>query len=630
MDVTKENPVVHARASSAFALRGDLRTFALLLIVGGYVTSCVLGIRWGLPSRAQDAALFGDGPVWRGEDIYRLSGRGWGAADRGADVDVDPIARRTREPILLNESAADIARIYLRYRLYSHQPDEMIVFRALGGMKPSAGDFDPKLYQYGGLFLYPVGGLLKWCGRMNLIDVGGDIASYLDRPDEFGKFYIVSRAYSAGWGLVGLLAALAIGRRLSGTGAGLLAAAIFALMPVVVCMSHEGKPHLPGAALMLVSVALALRSLSGGAIEAPVEPEAIAVARRRKRRAWWGMCVVCGASVGMVLSSAPIVVLIPLTAWLMRREETGATGERGASSDAARASARSGASAVKWMLRVAAGAACAGGTYLATNPYVAINVVRNREVLRSNFGNSLDMYEVSRVFEGLVRVGELTAEGATTGVALAGLAGWAWLLRRRGASGAVLVVPAVVFLLQFVLIGAGKPAEYGRFGVFADAALAIGAACVLSELLRRGGWRRGVGAAMTAAIVLLTARGGYAYLRNFVADEGPKGSRAQAARHVADESSLAGRGYLDVGVGREPAPYCCPPLNFSAHRLRLFASQDAWRAEASKTTKVWIETSDAGAPPGSVEGVFGFGSGETPISWANKPMTVIVAPGEFP
>lgn len=629
MDATNQNLVAKVKAPSVFVLRADLRTLVLLLIVGVYVTSCVLGIRWGLPSRAQDAALFGDGPVWRGEDIYRLAGRGWGAADRGADVDVDPIARRTREPILLNESAADIARIYLRYRLYSHQPDEMIVFRALGGMKPSERDFDPKLYQYGGLFLYPVGGLLKGCGRMNLIDVGGDIASYLDRPDEFGKFYIVSRAYSAAWGLVGLLAALAIGRRLSGTGAGLLAAAFFTLMPVVVCMSHEGKPHLPGAALMLVSVALALRSVGGGVFEtteAPADPETVAVGRRRQRRAWWGMCVACGASVGMVLSSVPIVVLIPLTAWLRRR---GATEETGASG-AASASATWGPSAVKLALRVAAGAACAAGTYLATNPYVAINLVRNRDVLRSNFGNSLDMYEVSRVFEGLVRVGELTAEGATVGVALAGLAGWAWLLRRRGAAGAVLVVPAAVFLLQFVLIGAGKPAEYGRFGVFADAALAIGSACLLSELLRRGGWRRNVGAAMTAAIVLLTARGGYAYLRNFVADEGPEGSRAQAARRIAEEASEAGRGYLDVGVGREPAPYGCPPMNFSAHRLRLFTSKEAWRAEASKTTKIWIETSDAGALSGEAAGVCGFGGGETPISWANKPTTVIVAPGDSP
>lgn len=614
---------------SAFALRADLRTLALLLIVGVYVASCVLGIRWGLPSRAQDAALFGDGPVWRGEDIYRLAGRGWGAADRGADVDVDPIVRGMGEPILLNESAADIARIYLRYRLYSHQPDEMIVFRALGGMKPSERDFDPKLYQYGGLFLYPVGGLLKWCGRMNLIDVGGDIASYLDRPDEFGKFYVVSRAYSAAWGLVGLLAALAIGRRLSGTGAGLLAAAFFTLMPVVVCMSHEGKPHLPGAALMLASVALALRSLGGAieVLEARVEPEVAAVGQRRQRRAWWGMCVTCGASVGMVLSSAPIIVLIPLTAWLMRRGETR---ETGTSSDAASASSRSGASTVRWMLRVAAGAGCAAGTYLATNPYVAINAVRNRDVLRSNFGNSLDMYEVSRVFEGLVRVGELTAEGATAGVALTGLAGWAWLLRRHGAAGAVLVVPAAVFLLQFVMIGAGKPAEYGRFGVFADAALAIGAACLLSELLRRSGWRRKAGAVMTAAVALLTARGGYAYLRNFVTDEGPEGSRAQAARRIAEEASEAGRGYLDVGVGREPAPYCCPPMNFSAHRLRLFPSKEAWRASGSKTTKIWIETSDTGAFSEEAEGGYGFGGDETPISWANKPMTIIVVSGDSP
>ena len=151
------------------------------------------------------------------------------------------------------------AAIYLRYRLYTHQPDEMITMMALAQMRPGSLDLDPRLYQYGGLFIYPVGALVKLCGLLGLIEVRSDLTYYLDNPDEFGKFYIVARAYAAAWGLVGVMAVYLIAARLRDRRAGLVAALLFVMLPVVVCMSHEGKPHLPGAALMLLAVWFAMQ-----------------------------------------------------------------------------------------------------------------------------------------------------------------------------------------------------------------------------------------------------------------------------------------------------------------------------------------------------------------------------------
>ncbi len=222
-----------------------------------------VGITWGLPSRAIDKYLFGDDPPWPGEKIYRLAGAGEKfSSDRGADVDADPLDIGADTPILLTGTDEDVAKIYLRYRLYTYQPDEMITMMALAGMNPRRLQLDPKLYQYGGLFIYPVGALLGACDVVGLIDVRGDVVYYLDNPDEFGKFYVVARAYSAAWGMLGVVVVFLIARRLAGSRAGLLAALFFALMPVVLCMAHEGKPHLPGAVLMLLAVLLAMRYLS--------------------------------------------------------------------------------------------------------------------------------------------------------------------------------------------------------------------------------------------------------------------------------------------------------------------------------------------------------------------------------
>lgn len=546
-------------------------TIVLLLICGLYSALAIIGIRWGLPNKSIDRFLFGDGEVWSGEKIHRLAQAGAKLTDErirtvGADVDVDSLTTRTTgpdhpAPIPLTSTEEDAARIYLRYRLYTYQPDEMITMMALAGMNPGALQFDPRLYQYGGLFIYPVGVLIKLCGMAGLIDVRSDLVFYLDHPEEFGKFYVVARAYSASWGLVGVLVVFALSRRLCRSfrqaahhcdglnswttgdhGVGLLGATLFALMPVVVCMAHEGKPHLPGAVLMLLSIYFAVRFVEDAGGVADRESAQI------RRRAFWLMCLCCGAAVGMVLSSAPILVLIPLAILVAGHRS------KGEPSHALR--------------NVSLGGCAALGVYVLTNPYVVINLVSNRDVLRSNFGNSLAMYEISRAGEGLVRVLELTREGATLPIVLFGVialvSGLIGPARRRG-SFWLLFVPALVFFAQFVLLGAGKPAEFGRFGVFTNTALAIGTALLF-------GWRRAgglVGTLFLCIVLLGTAFGAELYVRAFIADSRSDTSRNQASAKLQGLATSETSVYVPV----EPAPYCCPPMNFA--KTQLFLSPES-------------------------------------------------------
>ena len=104
---------------------------------------------------------------------------------------------RVVRPIVMNETDAQRAEIVRRFRLYSCQPDEMITFRSLSRMKPGSGDFDPRFYQYGGLWVYPVGALLKAGSLFGIVTLRGDLAYYLDHPEQFARFYIVARLYAA-------------------------------------------------------------------------------------------------------------------------------------------------------------------------------------------------------------------------------------------------------------------------------------------------------------------------------------------------------------------------------------------------------------------------------------------------
>jgi hypothetical protein len=564
------------------------------VLLAVYAVVALVGLGWGLPTARIDPLLFGDDPVWSGEKIAELSNASARFSDsRGADVDADPVVFAGPGPVELTATEADVAAIYRRYRLYTHQPDEMITLMALAGMRPREGHFDPKLYQYGGLFIYPVGACIAAGELLGAIQVTSDLTYYLDHPDEFGKFYVAARLYVVAWGALGVLLVYAIGHRLGGSFAAAMAAVLFTLMPVVVCMAHEAKPHLPGAVLMLAAVWWAMRYADHG-----------------RRRDWAGMCLASGAAFGMVLSALPIFVVIPLVEW-----------RRG------RASARSGFACFQtrtFWRRAGGGLVFALLVYVTTNPYVAINAFANRAVLGSNLSNSTAMYAIGRAGEGLVRVVELTVEGATLPVVVLGVIGLALAIRHGPGPALPLLVPAGLIFVQFVLLGAGKPAEYGRFGVFCNTVLAISTACVLAGT--GTGTRslpvRGIVAA--ALVVLTTGYLGGGYLYNFHRDTAPDNTREQFAPVLARFATRDARdGRPVVCVLADPAPYGLPPMNFARIKLLRYRSWEAYRADPRG---VLVVPADAN-PPRDREGIPppGGGTGQlpySPISWANKPMVL--------
>lgn len=532
------------------------------LLVTGAVVFCA-GISWGLPSRDVDPFLCGGRPAWSGKLILELVGNRPDDPTVGADVDLDPLNKTG--PVWLNETDAQRAAILIRYRLYTYQPDEMITMRSLGSMKPGLGKFDPKLYQYGGLWIYPVGALLKIASLAGLIRVDADRAWYLDHPEEFGRFYVVARLYVVAWALVGVAAVYWLARRFSdgSIAVAATAAACYIIMPVVVNMAHEAKPHLPAAVLMLLAIIASIKYLE--------------TARAR----WWlATSVLCGAAFGMVLSALPAFVLIPVMVLLRR----GGWASR--------------------LRRTAAGLAIAAGVYLVTNPYIPINWFTNRAVLQSNFGNSLAMYELGRWREGLVNAAFLVAEGAGIVLAVLGAIGVivfavgalrasvardgaeprqkgtgtspkalpdshcndqfgaSPLLPLSAKQGLLLGAPAVLILVQFVALAAGKPGEYGRFAVLPDVLLAIAAVIAVWRALA-GHQRRGFAA---AALVVFTAAQGVPYLSGFLMDSSPDNSRLASAARL---ESLLGSEPRTLAVLAEPAPYVMPPFDLFRWRLVL-------------------------------------------------------------
>ena len=553
------DPLVVIIASlPAKALRQQRRqerlAFALLLILG--VAVFLGGISWGLPSRDTDRFLFGLRAPWTGRRILQLTGQRATATNQGADVDRNPLDKNGK--VVLNATAADRAQIVRRYRLFTYQPDEMVTLMALAQMHPGQGDLDPRLYQYGGLWIYPVGAMLRVAGLLHLVKLTPDLQYYLDRPEAFGRFYVVARLYVFAWAMLGAWAVFSLVRQW--TRGSLIAACVacfcYIMLPVVVNMSHEAKPHLPGAVLMLLTALAASKYV-----------------RTAEMRWWWITAGVAGLAVGMVLAAWPVLIVLPVASVLVRQD---------------------------WRLRmrmVAAAAGFAVAVYFATNPYVLLHLFSNRDLLRSNLGNTRDMFQFGLSGPALFNAAVLIAEGTSILVAVAGAVAIMTLvifaiLRRSSAirhPGWLLVAPAMLVLIQFVVFAKDQPGAYGRFAIFLDLALLVAAIVGGSELLKRMKWRP----ELLVLLAIAAALSGSRYYVGFVSDTGSMTSRESAAQLLDVYWQTGSR---SIGVVAEPAPYSVPPLNLFDWRLILLP-KDYDPASDRDRPDVIVRTADVSQPP---------------------------------
>ncbi len=579
-------------------LAGMLESTARKWVVGGLCVLAVgifgLGINWGLPSHAIDPLIFGVGGKAKtdvmaayqltGAGIERLAGDLDESGNVAADVALHPIRDRSAAVTLLENrrdgsdagrDAVSRARILRRYRLYSYQPDEMITFRALAMMHPGAGDFDPKLYQYGGLWVYPVGVILKLASFVGLVTVNGDRAYYLDYPEAFGRFYIVARAYSAAWGIVGMLAVFALVRRAAG---GILLPAMagvcFLCLPVVVDLGHEAKPHLAGTAILLLALVAAGKYVETG---------------RWKWIVW--TAIACGAAAGMVLSGVVGLLILPLMS-LRRRDD-----------------ARRFAGICFAALVIPA------AVYFATNPYVAVHLLGNRALLESNFGNTGAMYVRGPIGESLVNAARLVAIGTSWPVAIIGVASVIAMViagRGKGGIGWVMGPVAVVVLVQCVTYAWNKPGEYARFALFADVALMLAAFFAIGRFVRNTAGR----VVLAFLLVGCACTYSFAYERGFLRDSLPDDSRVRAGKEIGGRASDRGEAG-NLYIVSEPAPYCLPPVNLFGWHIVLLPRGEEWPAGGEGGILVRVENT-----------VEVFDPSVSPISWADQRFEVVAVSGK--
>jgi hypothetical protein len=547
-----------------------------LILSGLLALACGLfltGIQWGLPSHASDPFLFGNRTPWTGEQILSLA-PGWADdANRGADVAAHPLADRDK-PIIVNQTDSQRAAIIRRYRLYSDQPDEMITLRALAQMNPGKLRFDPKLYQYGGLWVYPIAAILKGLTPFRLVHLTSDLAFYLDHPEAFGRLYVVMRLYSAAWGIVGGIVMFRLATRISQSQLiGATAAICYMLLPTVINGAHEAKPHLAGAVLGLIATDFALRAIETG-----------------KTR--WAIAtgIACGAAAGMVLSEWLIIGLLPVLAYFLPTRR---------------------------LLSLLFACAAALATYAITNPYVIIHLLGDRTVLASNLGNSAAMYQAPASFDGLMNGLVLLLEGGSFAVPF-GLLATIQALSRRQPLGWLLIAATLPALLLFLAHATRKHEEYARFALPMDTLWVLGCAygvCTLDT----ANWRRSV----TVILLISLLWTSLPYVLNFWHDAGGETTRLRAAQRLEHYFPT---GAYTVYVDAEPAPYATPPLDLFRWQMILLPGNAALPPDADVRVDA---TRGVGPDFKYIQSLIDSPFFDAPISWAEKPFRIEIRQDVF-
>lgn len=481
------------------APRREWPWIAALIAIG--VACSLYGINWGLPTKAR-VALLGDDP-----DAIRSQVQ---------------ISTKTEGSVVIAEpekDRIDLARAYRRYFLYSNHPDEMLTLMSLSKMHPSKLDFHPHLFQYGGLFVYPLGALIFVGGKLGLVKLTPDLTYYLQNPEAFGRLYVVGRLF-VGTFVVGTAVMIyCFGRRVADRFPSFIGATLFLVSPGAIVFSHEMKPHAAAAFFVLLAFYWLFRLLE-----------------ENKPRYLWLATIACGAATAMVFTNEILLLAVLCCVWFVRRPSL---------SDC--------------LTKTMACCALLATVYFAFNPYVLLDFksfLAEAHHVKNWYEPGFHMAGVT----GFIRHPLIGSIGLpTTLLAFLGFIhlarthkAWTWIVL------SIMLLYCVLLVHQLGSLAASpKMARlvFALFPLFALAATA-GLGAIRNGLLR---------CVVAVASVVWIGSCSWPYLAGFRLDATDHNTRVLAGRWI-NENIPAGS---TIGITPSPAPYKLPPFAFEKYRLAL-------------------------------------------------------------
>ncbi|MCM8778072.1 MAG: glycosyltransferase family 39 protein, partial [Candidatus Omnitrophica bacterium] len=210
-------------------------------------------------------------------------------------------------PFLYNNEQIYIVRNIVNgmrsYLLRTRVPDESVLI-PLERMNPKKLDFNPRVFAYGGFYIYSEGLYLATLRSLGILNIKRDIGYYLLNPSEMGKIFVALRAVNTLLALGCFFIIFFIGMRLEGQWHGVISSLLFIFTPGIVIWNHFARPHIFSLFWILLAVYFFIRVLQN---------------EKWKRKDFILGCVFTGITMSVLLPYGILIAfLIPLTLFLFK------------------------------------------------------------------------------------------------------------------------------------------------------------------------------------------------------------------------------------------------------------------------------------------------------------------------
>lgn len=146
------------------------------------------------------------------------------------------------------------------YLIRSYGADEQRAIIALSRIRPWEKKFDPRFYEYGGVYLYPMGLFFYGLSKLNWLILKPDISFYLSNPWEMGRMFVCGRIFGAAGALLSVLVFfLLCGELFTDKRIVCSLTLLYGVAPGIVLWSHYLKPFSYGMLWFLLSLFAAVR-----------------------------------------------------------------------------------------------------------------------------------------------------------------------------------------------------------------------------------------------------------------------------------------------------------------------------------------------------------------------------------
>lgn len=177
------------------------------------------GINWGVPNSAISSLVFKNTEIINKLSSVMLTTHQeikemmdyYGTQYRSDYQPKEKIILKVNDTITTSKELVNSCRSYL---IRSSGADEQAVLGALSKMSPARCNLNPHFYEYGGVYLYPMGAFLYLLSKIKILTVTSDMSFYLLHPDEMGKMYIWGRVFGAIGSLISIIVFFLICKKL--------------------------------------------------------------------------------------------------------------------------------------------------------------------------------------------------------------------------------------------------------------------------------------------------------------------------------------------------------------------------------------------------------------------------------